>query len=141
MRGTDRMYHVKHRTEGEEDEETPNIVSSDRMKPRTKDNRQKTTAQTRVLTARSKPGIVPEIKGTLLFVSSRLSACGLLFAASSPRTSALQMPSLNILYPIMTHVTFFTAYCMLRLRKVMLMVWPLWATDHSRQYTNKGSKC
>lgn len=32
------MHHVKHRTEGEEDDETPNSVSSDRMKPRTKDN-------------------------------------------------------------------------------------------------------
>lgn len=128
------MYHVKHRTEGEEDEETPNSVSSDRMKPRTKDNKQKTTAQTRVLTARSKTGIVPEIKGTLLFVSSRPGACRLLFAASLPRPHCVQMPSLNTLYPIMTHVTFFAAYCMLRLRKVMLMVWPVWATDHSRQY-------
>lgn len=90
------MHHVKHRTEGQEDKETPNSVSSDRMKQRTKDNRQKTTAQTRVLTARSKTGIVPEIKGTQLFVSS--------------------------------------SQCMSRLREVMLMVWHVWATDHSRQY-------
>lgn len=79
------MHHVKHRTEGEEDDETPNSVSSDRMKPRTKDNRQKTTAQTRVLTARSKTSIVPEIKDTLLFVSSHPGACRLLFTASLPR--------------------------------------------------------
>lgn len=79
------MHHVKHRTEGEEDEETPNSVSLDRMKPRTKDNGQKTTAQTRLLTARSKTSIVPEVKGTLLFVPSRPGACRLLFTASLPR--------------------------------------------------------
>lgn len=108
------MHHVKHRTEGQEDKEMPNSVSSDRMKQRTKDNRQKTTAQTRVLTARSKTSIVPEIKGTLLFVSSRPGACPLLFAASLPCPH-----SLNTLYPIMTHVTFFASQCMSRLREVM----------------------